>query len=82
MKTPLRALGPAALATLAAAPTWAQTPDPSATCDAAAPMSPTRLLRRLSLDLRGRAPTFAELSAARDAGRVPEQTVASWVRSD
>lgn len=54
----------------------------NAVCEAAAPLSPTRLLRRLSLDLRGRAPSYDELEAARSLGAVPEGTVEAWLHSD
>ena len=59
----------------------AQTPAEAPICEATSPMSPTRLLRRLSIDLRGRAPTLAELEAARDGELHPGAAIDAWVRS-
>lgn len=60
----------------------AQTSTEPDTCEAAAPLSPTRLLRRLSLDLRGHAPSLGELREARTAGRVDESTLDAWLGSE
>lgn len=53
------------------------------TCvDEARPLPPQRLLRRLSLDLRGRAPTVAEILAQSGRDSVSEATVQSFLDSD
>ncbi|MEO1232051.1 MAG: hypothetical protein AAFZ18_24440 [Myxococcota bacterium] len=51
-------------------------------CEVATPMSPTRLLRRMSLDLRGRAPSFSELETIQADGSSPAELLQSWLGSD
>lgn len=51
-------------------------------CEVSSPLSPTRLLRRLSLDLRGRAPSFDELETTLAAGQVPAPMSSAWVASE
>lgn len=51
-------------------------------CEEVRPLEPTRLLRRLSLDLRGRAPDYAELTAV-GAGELDlEEAARRWARSE
>ena len=56
-----------------------QTATPS--CEAVSPMTPTRLLRRLSLDLRGHPPSMQEIEETLSAGQVPEATISTWLES-
>jgi hypothetical protein len=46
------------------------------------PIEPTRYLRQLSLDLRGRPPSFDELAAIAREGRVSDATVDAMLHSD
>lgn len=52
------------------------------TCDVAGPMDDQRFFRRLSIDLSGGAPSFAEITAMKARGTVDEQTVDSFLASD
>lgn len=54
----------------------------AATNCAPAQPSATRLLRQLSLDLRGAPPTFEEVEAVQRAGRVAPEVVDAMLRSD
>jgi hypothetical protein len=45
-------------------------------------LDPTRLLRQLSLDLRGAPPAYEELEAVQRAGRVPQELIDAMLRSD
>ncbi len=63
-------------------PVPSQVAQASGTECAAADAEPTRLLRQLSLDLRGRAPTIAELEAVQRAGSVTPEMIDAMLRSD
>lgn len=51
------------------------------TCDVAEPMDDVRFYRRLSIDLRGTAPSYAEISAMKNRGGVDESFVNELVSS-
>lgn len=68
-----------ALATFAASPARAEDP---AQCDAQHELDKYQLLRRLSLDLRGRAPSYEEYAALHSEASVPQATVQSWLATD
>lgn len=60
------------------------TPAPSSAqeaCEVAAPMSAQRLLRRLSLDLRGGVPSYAETLAQSGQDQIAETTIDGFLRS-
>lgn len=67
----------AVLLALAPAQLWAQPADPSEAlaCETAAPLEGQRLLRRLSLDLAGRVPSYVEVLEQRGRSEVPEATI-------
>lgn len=67
------------LAVLAALPAAAQT---NATCQVSAPMDGQRLLRRLSLDLRGWAPSYAEQQTQTGVSDVASSTVDTYLQSE
>ena len=50
-------------------------------CEAAAPMEGQRLLRRLSLDLRGRVPGREDIAAQAGKTAVDARTIDGWLRS-
>ncbi|MEW6433167.1 MAG: hypothetical protein AB1730_16810 [Myxococcota bacterium] len=54
----------------------------SATCDAQREVDKYQLLRRLSLDLRGRIPSYDELTALDGEADVPAATVKAYLASD
>ncbi len=56
----------------------AQVPE---TCDQPRTLDKYQLLRRLSLDLRGRAPTYAEYQALDGVETVPETTISTYLAS-
>jgi hypothetical protein len=76
MKTIFAALGLATL--LAAPPAAAQDP---ATCDVSEPLDGQRLLRRVSLDLRGYVPLYDEIQAQRDKTTVDQATIDRMIDS-
>lgn len=55
---------------------------PAGECSDAPELDEYQLLRRLSLDLRGRVPTHEEYSALDAEAGVPAELVASWVKTD
>src|SRR5690242_11909460 len=68
-----------AAGTTLTAPLWADDP---ATCEAQHDLDKYALLRRLSLDLRGKIPTIEEYDALDAAKEVPMATVQEFVESD
>ena len=64
-----------------AAPSSASAAPSSSTC-AACTADPTRYLRQLSLDLRGRPPAFEELERVERLGEVPAPMIDAMLRSD
>jgi hypothetical protein len=55
---------------------------PAASCDQPRDLDKYQLLRRLSLDLRGKAPTYEEYVALDAQGDVPASTISAWLASD
>ncbi len=54
----------------------------SPTCDQQRDLDKYQLLRRLSLDLRGKVPTYEEYLALDTQASIPAATVTSWLASD
>lgn len=54
----------------------------SATCDQPRELDKYQLLRRLSLDLRGKAPSYEEYTALDAVNAVPPSTIQGWLASD
>ena len=54
----------------------------SPTCDQPRDIDKYQLLRRLSLDLRGKVPTYEEYAALDTQATVTPATVQSWLGSD
>jgi hypothetical protein len=54
----------------------------SPTCDQPREVDKYQLLRRLSIDLRGKAPSYDEYVALDAASSVPQSTIQSWLASD
>jgi hypothetical protein len=54
----------------------------SPTCDESRDLDKYALLRRLSLDLRGKAPSYEEYLALDTQSSVPSSTITSWLASD
>jgi hypothetical protein len=75
----LSLLWPALLATALALPARAQVP---AACDAPRDADPYQLLRRLSLDLRGKVPSYEEYLALDAPGATPQALVRGWLQGD
>ncbi|MBK7857039.1 MAG: hypothetical protein IPJ65_00185 [Archangiaceae bacterium] len=69
----------AVLSGLAAGGAFAQVP---ASCDQPHELDRYQLLRRLSLDLRGKVPTLAEYEALDTQSSVPPSTVTGWLATD
>ncbi len=51
-------------------------------CDQSREVDKYQLLRRMSLDLRGKTPTFEEYSALDTLGSIPPATIRDWLASD
>lgn len=51
-------------------------------CEVAEPMDDTRFLRRLSIDLKGAGPNYAEIQAMKTRGTVDETTIDEMLRSE
>ncbi len=64
-----------------AAMTFAATAHAQDTCDVAEPMDDVRFFRRLSIDLRGTAPSFAEITSMKQRGGVSDAIVDELVNS-
>ncbi|MGV3621868.1 MAG: hypothetical protein ACO1OB_13675 [Archangium sp.] len=54
----------------------------SASCDLPRSVDKYQLLRRLSLDLRGKAPTYEEYAALDSGSGVPDATIRDWLAGD
>lgn len=54
----------------------------SPSCDQSRELDKYQLLRRLSLDLRGKAPSYEEYTALDTQSSVPQSTIAAWLASD
>lgn len=68
-----------ALVLCASSLAYAQVP---ASCDASRAIDKYQLLRRLSLDLRGKAPSYEEYTALDAQGTVPAATIQAWLGSE
>jgi len=74
----MRALFMVAASAVAGAPAIAAAQE---ACETARPLSASRLLRRVSLDLRNRIPAYDELQDARERGAVGDDVIASYLDS-